>query len=786
MANIIDNKKIRKIAHRFDTAENWKKSNVQLLPGEIAFDDEGNFKVGLNQDDNSWRSLPFAGKAKFVSGTLEERPSILDAKSYGVGDIFKDTTSNKWYFLTGYDGYGEYIWEEITFGSHDLDSVVESFEAKLAEKANVSALEDLRIELADKISKEDLQDLATKEELIAVGEMTEEVIDSVEDLSRKMSSVEDNIIELSAKLEDTVSTEDLHSYAESLAAMVDEKANKRDLLTIESSLREKADLSTVEDNFVRREAFDSVFDDTESLKELIATKADKEELTSKVDNAVLFDENGIIRSSLLPGSVDDIVEGVLADTVFIPQDRNAQINVGGKLYLDVNTKMLYRWSGTQYVNVSSGNSSLVLGTTSGTAYEGSSGKALEETVKALQDNVSNSSSEVSSQGMRLSSIEEDLANVVSDVNAHTKSLATIEANVVSQNTKIADIQADVKTHTNTLATHDKNIATLQNNLNTVQTTVSSMQSSINKVSQFESKLNTLEKNISSQTSSIETLSYTVNAQGNALTEQIAKIARLEAVSDTIEGLSDTISKQDDKITSVADTVNSYSDRISVLESNESTQDTRLGAIEEKLVEHVADIAALKTSAAYQKVQLEKLEDAIENIVVPEVDLSTIIDENGLIKSSLLPGYVDDVIEGVITEDGFIPAPMDSSAEAEIGVSGKLYVDINTKDVYRWSGSQYVKVSSGKTLVLGTTEGTAYEGSAGKELETIVATHNTTISSLQKKVNDLLSIDLPSGETLTLGTLAFKDTISADDITSVNLSQIILDDELELYGGDSSD
>ena len=117
MANIIDNKKIRKIAHRFDTAENWKKSNVQLLPGEIAFDDEGNFKVGLNQEDNSWRNLPFAGKSKFVSGTLDQRPSILDGKSYGVGDVFKDTTTNKWYFLTGYDGYGEYIWDELTFGS---------------------------------------------------------------------------------------------------------------------------------------------------------------------------------------------------------------------------------------------------------------------------------------------------------------------------------------------------------------------------------------------------------------------------------------------------------------------------------------------------------------------------------------------------------------------------------------------------------------------------------------------------------------------------------------------
>ena len=774
MANIIDNKKIRKIAHRFDTAENWKKSNVQLLPGELAFDEEGNFKVGLKQDDNSWRSLPFAGKAKFVSGTIEEMPSVLDGKAYGVGDIFKDIESKKWYFLTGYDGYGEYIWEEITFGLHDLDTIVESFESKLSEKVDVSTLEDLRIELSDKVGKEDLQDLATKEELIAVGEMTEEVIDSVEDLTRKVTVVEDNIIELSAKLEDTVSTEDLHSYAESLAAMVDGKAEKRDLELLSAKLREKADLSTVEDNFVRREAFDSVFDDTEMLKELITNKADKDALDGKVDNVTLFDENGIIRSSLLPGSVDDIVEGVLADTVFIPQDRDAQIDVGGKLYLDVNTKVLYRWSGTQYVSVSSGNSSLVLGTTSGTAYEGSAGKALEETTNAIQSSVVSISSELASQGMRLSATEEGLAKVVSDVDAHTKTLANIEAKVNSQDAKIADVQADVKAHTSSIAAQDKNIATLQTNYNTLQNSVSNMQSNINKVTQLEAKVGNVEKNISSQATAIETLNYTVSAQGSTLSEQMGKIARIDTISTTVEKLSTTLSEQ-------AASISNYSDRISVLETTDAAQSTRLGEVEGTLVQHVTDIAALKTSEAYQNVQLKKLSDTIENIVIPEIDLSDFIDESGFIKSSLLPGYVDDVIEGALTEEGFIP----SDASAEVAVGGKLYVDINTKEVYRWSGTQYVKVS-GKSLILGDTDGTAYEGSAGKKLETLVASHDTNITLLKKKVNDLLAIELPDGEVLNLGTLAFKDFITDNDIATVNVSKLVLDDELELYGGDASD
>ena len=111
--------------------------------------------------------------------------------------------------------------------------------------------------------------------------------------------------------------------------------------------------------------------------------------------------------------------------------------------------------------------------------------------------------------------------------------------------------------------------------------------------------------------------------------------------------------------------------------------------------------------------------------------------------------------------------------------------VNTKDVYRWSGTQYVKVS-GKSLVLGTADGTAYEGSAGKKLETLVATHDSNISVLKKKVNDLLALELPEGDVLNFGTLAFKDYISTDDITSIGISKIVLDDELELYAGDASD
>lgn len=76
-----------------------------------------------------------------------------------------------------------------------------------------------------------------------------------------------------------------------------------------------------------------------------------------------------------------------------------------------------------------------------------------------------------------------------------------------------------------------------------------------------------------------------------------------------------------------------------------------------------------------------------------------LDENQKVLSSQLPSYVDDVIEVATFSD--LPNP---------GESGKIYVVLNTNLPYRWSGTQYVEVSS--SLALGETESTAYRGDRG--------------------------------------------------------------------------
>lgn len=73
--------------------------------------------------------------------------------------------------------------------------------------------------------------------------------------------------------------------------------------------------------------------------------------------------------------------------------------------------------------------------------------------------------------------------------------------------------------------------------------------------------------------------------------------------------------------------------------------------------------------------------------------------DGLIASSYLPSYVDDVLEAA-----------DKNSFPAAGETGKIYVALDTNLTYRWSGSAYVEISP--SLALGETSGTAYAGDKG--------------------------------------------------------------------------
>ena len=102
-----------------------------------------------------------------------------------------------------------------------------------------------------------------------------------------------------------------------------------------------------------------------------------------------------------------------------------------------------------------------------------------------------------------------------------------------------------------------------------------------------------------------------------------------------------------------------------------------------------------------------------------------LDGNGLVPSSQLPSYVDDVIEAYATYDVSETGKLSNiklysdpdHANPITGESGKIYLNI-TQDQppyqFRWSGTQFVD-SNTSSLILGEVTGTAYDGGKGKAL-----------------------------------------------------------------------
>ena len=100
-----------------------------------------------------------------------------------------------------------------------------------------------------------------------------------------------------------------------------------------------------------------------------------------------------------------------------------------------------------------------------------------------------------------------------------------------------------------------------------------------------------------------------------------------------------------------------------------------------------------------------------------------LDSNGLVPTSQLPSFVDDVLEGTAqgvaessagtyTATGFI---LKGETKACTPEDGKIYIDsvgTNATNIeFRWTGTQFASI--GTNLVLGETASTAYRGDRGK-------------------------------------------------------------------------
>ncbi len=135
--------------------------------------------------------------------------------------------------------------------------------------------------------------------------------------------------------------------------------------------------------------------------------------------------------------------------------------------------------------------------------------------------------------------------------------------------------------------------------------------------------------------------------------------------------------------------------------------------------------------------------------------------DGKVPASQLPSYVDDIIEGYLYEGSFYEDTQHTELIEPEG--GKLYVNLDDNKEYRWSGSAYSQTNPG--LALGTTAGTAYEGSSGAYLYHVVG--NILFPEIQDVVRKIPNEASRENPLLATSALAGVTFTTVDDEIYIN-------------------
>lgn len=129
------------------------------------------------------------------------------------------------------------------------------------------------------------------------------------------------------------------------------------------------DISTI------KSEFSNIKEEFEGYKPLIDAKIPIAE-KGAANGVAELDTSGKVPASQLPSYVDDVIEGTYATF--------PEVGETGKIYLDTETNLAWRWSGTRYAQIAA---SLALGETSSTAYAGNKGKKNADDIAALTTRV---------------------------------------------------------------------------------------------------------------------------------------------------------------------------------------------------------------------------------------------------------------------------------------------------------------------------------------------------------------------------------------------------------------
>lgn len=149
-----------------------------------------------------------------------------------------------------------------------------------------------------------------------------------------------------------------------------------------------------------------------------------------------LDDTGKVPSSQLPSYVDEVLE-------FQEKDSFPETGESGKIYVELTSNLTYRWSGTQYVEISP---SIGLGETSSTAYAGNKGKNLADKVDNIETvQLPNKVDKVEGKGLSTNDFTDDHKTNLEELATNIKYLGHFDTEADAINyLKTLPICADIK------------------------------------------------------------------------------------------------------------------------------------------------------------------------------------------------------------------------------------------------------------------------------------------------------------------------------------------------------
>lgn len=422
-----------------------------------------------------------------------------------------------------------------------------------------------------------------------------------------------------------------------------------------------------------------------------------------VNGVATLDESGKVPSVQLPSFVDDVLE-------YDNLESFPETGESGKIYVTRDTNLEYRWSGTQYIQISK---SVGLGETASTAYAGDKGKQVADRV-----------SEVYSTN----SVINGLSDVTFD----------------SDNTEAQILSADnaIKTWDGSGATHDMKIPY-------ATATKAGVMSAADK-----SKLDQLTEGLSDDTPSISEVVENINTISQSVTEIQEDITNIEGditdiqgnitdIQGDVTGIKNSIGDTS-SLTTEADTIveaiNEHETQINQLQSDLTQLDgkvvkqIKVGANEAiNPVEGLVTIPVATTGAdgAMSAADKTKLD-----LVVTDGDGTQFLSNDGTYKTITM-NLSDDYTASIEVNDKLNPLPGDSM-ETAIGKLHKAILDNEDVTVSALANIQKVLGVINPNQTLPDLSDTNYLNGSTTFIECLKALDKAlkTISEQANKITDL--------------------------------------------------